>query len=271
MPRFRSVAAGSGTLRVTRVTAYYGPAVAARDVSFEVGGGEILALVGESGSGKTTLSRCIVGAHASYTGSVSIDGDELPRDARYRTASQRRILQYVFQNPYGALNPRRTIGQTLLQWANVLCIDSAAERRHCIARALDRVGLESHYCGRYPNELSGGQQQRVAIARALVSNPAFLICDEITSALDVSVQASIVNLLVELCRDTGLGVLFITHNLPLVGSLAQRVVVMRSGRVVECDGTAKLFENPREDYTRQLLSDSPSLTSLAKEARRAVE
>jgi peptide/nickel transport system ATP-binding protein len=228
-----------------------------------VGGGEILALVGESGSGKTTVSRCIVGAHAAYAGSVFIDGEELPRDTRYRTALQRRTLQYVFQNPYGALNPRRTIGQTMLQWAKVLGIDAAAERRQRVTHALDRVGLESHYFARYPNELSGGQQQRVAIARALVSNPVFLICDEITSALDVSVQASVVNLLIDLCRATGLGVLFVTHNLALVGSVAQRVVVMRSGKVVECDRTGELFEKPREEYTRQLLSDSPSLTILA--------
>jgi peptide/nickel transport system ATP-binding protein len=231
-------------------------AIAARDVSFEVRSGEVLALVGESGSGKTTISRCIVGAHPSYDGSVSIDGDELPRDARDRSSAQRRTLQYVFQNPYGALNPRRTIGQTLRQWARVLCNDSVAGRTRRVTHALDRVGLESHYLARYPDELSGGQQQRVAIARALVSEPTFLICDEITSALDVSVQASVINLIVDLCRQTGLGVLFITHNLPLVGSVAQRVAVMRAGRVVECEETARLFDLPKEHYTKLLLEDS---------------
>jgi peptide/nickel transport system ATP-binding protein len=256
----------SSVLRVTKLTAYYGALAAVRDVSFDVGGGEIMALVGESGSGKTTVSRCLVGAHAAYVGSISIDGDDLPRDARRRTIQQRRALQYVFQNPYGALNPRRTIGQTFLQWARVLCDDSAAGLRQRITTALDRVELETRYLGRYPDELSGGQQQRVAIARALVSDPSFLICDEITSALDVSVQASVVNLLSTLCRDTGLGVLFITHNLPLVGSVAQRVAVMRAGRVVECDATVDLFSHPREDYTMQLLKDSPSLAFLGRES-----
>ena len=259
--RLAASADRAGGLRVTDLTAYYGPVAATRGVSFDLSGGEILALVGESGSGKTTVSRCIVGAQAAYAGSVSVDGHELHKDARRRTPLQRRALQYVFQNPYGALNPRRTIGQTLEQWAKVLCIDSREERVQRIALALDRVGLEHHHLGRYPNELSGGQQQRVAIARALVSDPSFLICDEITSALDVSVQASVVNLLVDLCRDTGLGVLFITHNLPLVGSVADRVVVMRSGLVVECENTSQLFDRPKQDYTRRLLADSPSLAT----------
>jgi peptide/nickel transport system ATP-binding protein len=148
----------------------------------------------------------------------------------------------------------------------VLCDDSAAGLRQRITTALDRVELETRLLARYPDELSGGQQQRVAIARALISDPAFLICDEITSALDVSVQASVVNLLATLCRDTGLGVLFITHNLPLVGSVAQRVAVMQAGRVVECDTTVDLFMSPREDYTMQLLSDSPSLSFLGRES-----
>jgi peptide/nickel transport system ATP-binding protein len=256
----------SSVLRVTQLTAYYGAVAAVHDVSFDVGGGEIIALVGESGSGKTTVSRCLVGAHTAYVGSICIDRDELPRDAHRRTVGQRRALQYVFQNPYAALNPRRTIGQTLLQWARVLCDDSAAGLRQRITTALDRVELETRLLARYPDELSGGQQQRVAIARALISDPAFLICDEITSALDVSVQASVVNLLATLCRDTGLGVLFITHNLPLVGSVAQRVAVMQAGRVVECDTTVDLFMSPREDYTMQLLSDSPSLSFLGRES-----
>ncbi len=256
----------SSVLRVTRLTAHYGTIAAVHDVSFNVGGGQIVALVGESGSGKTTVSRCLVGAHTTYVGSISVDSDELPRDARRRSIQQRRALQYVFQNPYGALNPRRTIGQTLLQWARVLCDDSAAGLRQRIATALDRVELETRYLGRYPDELSGGQQQRLAIARALVSDPLFLICDEITSALDVSVQASVINLLSSLCRDTGLGVLFITHNLPLVGSVAQRVAVMRAGRLVECGATVDLFSHPREDYTMQLLKDSPSLAFLGRES-----
>jgi len=252
----------SGMLRVAGLTAKYGVFVATREVSFEVGCGEILALVGESGSGKTTVSRCIVGAHTAYAGSISIDGAVLARAARRRPASQRRSLQYVFQNPSGALNPRRTIGETLLQWARTLRDDSAAQQGRHITAALERVGLEASTLARYPDELSGGQQQRVAIARALVGDPSFLVCDEITSALDVSVQAAVINLLSELCRDTGLGVLLITHNLPLVGSVAQRVAVMQAGRVVECAPTADLFHHPNEGYTMQLLKDSPSLSFL---------
>jgi peptide/nickel transport system ATP-binding protein len=254
----------SAMLRVSRLTANYGPFVAVRDVSFDVRRGEIVALVGESGSGKTTVSRCIVGAHTDSAGTISIDADELPRAARRRSAAQRRALQYVFQNPAGALNPRRTIGQTLLQWARVLCDDPARELRQRIGAALECVELETHYLDRYPDELSGGQQQRIAIARALVSEPSFLICDEITSALDVSVQASVVNLLSQLCRTTGMGVLFITHNLPLVGSVAQRVAVMRAGTLVEFDSTADLFRHPKEAYTMQLLNDSPSLAFLGR-------
>lgn len=254
----------SGMLRVSRLTANYGAFVAVRDVSFEVRGGEIVALVGESGSGKTTVSRCIVGAHTDCAGIISIDGEELPRAARQRSPALRRALQYVFQNPASALNPRRTIGQTLLQWARVLCDGSARELRELVTVALERVGLETHYMDCYPEELSGGQQQRIAIARALVSEPAFLICDEITSALDVSVQASVVNLLSQLCRDTGMGVLFITHNLPLVGSVAQHVGVMRAGTLVEFDSTARIFRSPKEAYTMQLLNDSPSLAFLGR-------
>lgn len=258
----RAPAHRAGVLSVNALTAYYGAVAAVRDVSFSIARGEIMALVGESGSGKTTVSRCVVGAHSAYVGSIAIDAEELPHSAGKRSTLQRRSLQYVFQNPYAALNPRRTIGQTLLQWARVLCDDTAAEYKQRIATALERVGLETRYLGRYPDELSGGQQQRVAIARALVSDPAFLICDEITSALDVSVQATVINLLSTLCRDTGLGVLFITHNLPLVGSVAQRVAVMRAGRVVECASTVDLFRHPREAYTMQLLQDSPSLSFL---------
>src|SRR5215470_5268203 len=226
---------------------------------------ECLALVGESGSGKTTVARTIAGLHRNWTGSIALGGAELRRAARQRSVEERRQVQYIFQNPYGSLNPRQTIGQIVGQPLKVFGTARGREADQRIAEMLERVSLTAAYARRYPDQLSGGERQRVAIARALVSDPTVLICDEVTSALDVSVQAAIVELLGGLQRDLGLAMLFITHNLPLVRSIAQRVAVLHDGSITEIGETARVLGSPVEPYTRQLISDTPSLETAIAE------
>jgi peptide/nickel transport system ATP-binding protein len=228
------------------------------DVSFELLRGECLAVVGESGSGKTTVSRCIGGLHKEWVGSVKLGWAVLARDARARALQQRLGIQYVFQNPYGSLNPRRTVGATVRRPLVLAGVDDSTADR-IVAETLERVALTASYANRYPDQLSGGERQRVAIARALAHRPDVLVCDEITSALDVVVQAAIVELLAALRRDLGLSMLFITHNLPLVRSIADSVVVMSEGRIVERGPAARVIDDPREEYTRRLISDTPSI------------
>jgi peptide/nickel transport system ATP-binding protein len=170
----------------------------------------------------------------------------------------KRDIQYIFQNPYGSLNPRRTVGQSVARPLAQLGTGRRDARRQ-VAGLLERVSLPSHYAAKYPDELSGGERQRVAIARALICRPKVLLCDEVTSSLDVSVQAAIVTLLRELQEDLGLSILFVTHNLPLVRSIAQRVAVMQDGRIVEAGPVEQVLERPEHDYTKRLLADAPRL------------
>jgi len=253
-------------LRLTDVVASYGQNEILHSVSLSLAGHECLALVGESGSGKTTVARAIAGLHHNWTGTIALGGTELPRAARQRSSEARRRIQYIFQNPYGSLNPRQTIGQIVGQPLRVFGTASGREADRRIAEMLERVSLTAAYARRYPDQLSGGERQRAAIARALVCDPTVLICDEVTSALDVSVQAAIVELLGNLQRDLGLSMLFITHNLPLVRSIAQRVAVLSQGNIVELGDTAQVLADPQQPYTRQLLSDTPSLETAASEA-----
>ncbi|HKF19337.1 MAG TPA: ABC transporter ATP-binding protein, partial [Candidatus Dormibacteraeota bacterium] len=239
-------------LALTAVSAGYRKRMVVHDVTLQVAPHECLALVGESGSGKTTLARSVAGLHSDRTGRITLNGAPLAGSARDRPREQRRTIQYVFQNPYGSLNPRRTIGHIIRQPLELFGKESSAETDRKVGEMLDRVSLAASYANRYPEQLSGGERQRVAIARALV-------CDEVTSALDVSVQAAIVELLAALQRDLGLAMLFVTHNLPLVRSIAQRVAVMSEGRIVELGGVDQVLEAPAEPYTRRLLSDTPSL------------
>jgi peptide/nickel transport system ATP-binding protein len=220
---------------------------------------ECVALVGESGSGKTTLARCIAGLHTTYEGQILFQGRPLPHGTRARERDTRRQIQYVFQSPYGSLNPRKTIGQIIGQPLRLFFELGGREARSRAAEALEQVQLSASVLQRYPHHLSGGERQRVAIARALVSNPQLLICDEVTSALDVSVQAAIVDLLAELQRELGLGLLFVTHNLALIRTIAQEVVVMSGGRIVERGPSDTVLFAPQEDYTKRLLADTPSL------------
>ena len=247
-------------LSVRHVDAGYGPVQIVRDVSFDVHRGECVAVVGESGSGKTTLSRSIGGLHAQWTGEVQLLGQPLAASARKRTTEQRLRIQYVFQNPYSSLNPRRSIGDSV---ARPLLVAGASRKEAdaAVGEMLERVSLTAGYAARFPDQLSGGERQRVAIARALVSRPEMLICDEVTSALDVLVQAAIVDLLADLRRDLGLSMVFVTHNLPLVRSIADRVVVLADGRVVEYGPTASVLGDPQEEYTKRLLADTPRLSA----------
>ena len=240
------------------VTASYSGQPVVHDVDLHIGRGECVALVGESGSGKTTVSRSIGGLHHEWTGEILMGATPLARSARDRPVAQRLRIQYVFQNPYSSLNPRRRIGDSV---ARPLAIGgtSAADARRLVGEMLERVSLTTAHAERYPDQLSGGERQRVAIARALVSRPEILICDEVTSALDVLVQAAIVELLADLQRDLGLAMLFVTHNLPLVRSVADRTAVMADGRIVEIGDTGKVLSDPEQEYTKRLLADTPQI------------
>jgi peptide/nickel transport system ATP-binding protein len=253
-------------LRLENVAASYGQVEVLHSVSLSLASHECLALVGESGSGKTTVARAIAGLHRNWTGTIALGGAELQRAARQRSNEARRRIAYIFQNPYGSLNPRHTIGQIIEQPLKIFGTASGREADRRIAEMLEQVSLSAAYAGRYPDQLSGGERQRVAIARALVCDPTVLICDEVTSALDVSVQAAIVELLGNLQRDLGLSMLFITHNLPLVRSIAQRVAVLSQGNIVELGDTGQVLTDPQQPYTRQLLADTPSLETAASEA-----
>jgi peptide/nickel transport system ATP-binding protein len=248
---------GDAVLSLRGVHAGYGELTVVHDVSLEVSPQECLALVGESGSGKTTLARSVAGLHRQRTGEILLRGTPLALSSRGRPREARREIQYVFQNPYGSLNPRRTVGQIVRQ--PVELFGGVDNPDAAVGEMLERVALGARYGDRYPDQLSGGERQRVAIARALVCRPSVLVCDEVTSALDVSVQAAIVELLAELQRDLGLAMLFVTHNLPLVRSIAGRVAVMSTGRIVELGWVEQVLKAPSDDYTRRLLADTPSL------------
>jgi peptide/nickel transport system ATP-binding protein len=249
---------GAPLLAVRDLSASYGSTQVLTDICLEIGGQECVAIVGESGSGKTTLARCVVGLHPRWSGAASLRGTALPHGARERDAHLLRQVQYIFQSPYGSLNPRRSVQQILEQPLQRFFRGlDRRERLQRIDSALDEAALNSGFRRSYPGELSGGERQRVAIARALVVQPDLLVCDEITSALDVSVQAAIVETLRRLQFDRGLTLAFITHNLALVKSIAQRVVVMQAGRVVETGTTTAVLGAPKAEYTQTLLKDLP--------------
>jgi peptide/nickel transport system ATP-binding protein len=249
----------AAALRLENVIAMYGRQEVVHSVSLQLAAHECLALVGESGSGKTTIARAIAGLHHNWTGKITLGDQPLHASARRRSTEVRRSIQYIFQNPYGSLNPRKSVGEIVEQPLRVFGAASGREASRRVAEMLERVALTAGYAARYPDQLSGGERQRVAIARALVCDPAVLVCDEVTSALDVSVQAAIVELLGNLQRDLGLSMLFITHNLPLVRSIAQRVAVLHQGTIAELGDVSQVLGTPEQPYTRQLISDTPSL------------
>lgn len=223
---------------------------AVRDVSLQAMQGEVLAIVGESGSGKSTIAMAILGLNTPSTGEVLIHGRPVGGIGRRELA---REIQPVFQDPYSSLNPRRSIATTVAQPLVIHGIGTPRDRRRQAIELMERVGLPARFADAMPAQLSGGQRQRVAIARALVMQPKILLCDEPTSALDVSVQAQILNLLLDLRRDFDLTFVLITHNLAVVEHLADRVVVLHRGSIVEEGNAQEVLASPKEPYTRSLL------------------
>lgn len=246
-------------LGVDSLNVFYGLTQVVFDASFKVNKGECVALVGESGSGKTTISRTIAGVGDQVNGVISYDEKPLPFTARLRDEDARRHIQFIFQNPYRSLNPRHTIATLITTPLKHFFKLSHAQALTRAAQVLERVSLPAELLNAYPRELSGGERQRVAIARALACQPSLLICDEITSALDVSVQANILNLLRDL-QQSGLSLLFVTHDLGVVRNIANRVVVLYQGRIVEQGNVDEVLGNPQHEYTKQLLAHSPGST-----------
>jgi peptide/nickel transport system ATP-binding protein len=233
--------------------------LAAEDVTFEVRRGACVALVGESGSGKTTIARAIAGLHPLSKGSMMLGGEVLPSLVRRRTVDQRRRIQLVAQNPADALNPRRTAGDAIARPLRVLRGMNRRTAEKELGQLVEWVRLPATVVGRYPQELSGGERQRIAIARALAAQPDVMLCDEITSALDVSVQAAVLALLNELRGELGLSLLFITHDLGVVATVADEVIVLESGRVCEQGMTRDVLSEPTHPYTQRLLAAAPSI------------
>jgi peptide/nickel transport system ATP-binding protein len=252
-------------MSVRNLSASYGHTPVLFDVALDVPPESCVAVVGESGSGKTTLARCVAGLHSNWTGEIAFQGAALAAGSRHRSKDVLQRIQYIFQNPYTSLNPRKTIGQIVAQPLEQYLDISFRERSDRVCQVLDDVSLGGDFLARYPDQLSGGERQRVAIARALVAEPDLLICDEVTSSLDVSVQAIIVELLRRIQRERQLAMIFITHNLALVRSIAQAAVVLRDGAVVESGPVAQVLERPADPYTIRLMEDVPKLRTGSSE------
>ncbi|WP_436112828.1 ATP-binding cassette domain-containing protein [Neorhizobium tomejilense] len=236
-----------------------GGIVAVNNISFTLEAGECMAIVGESGSGKSTLARTLLRLVDADSGAVLYQGNDILRFSNADMQRQRRFMQMVFQDPYGSLHPRRTVAELISEpWQIHSGVVNRAERPARIQELLTEVNLPHHFASYYPNQLSGGQRQRVAIARALALEPKILILDEPVSALDVSVQAQVIKVLMTLQERRALAYIFISHDLPLVRLVATKVAVMNKGTFVETGDTATVFENPRHEYTKSLLASSPS-------------
>ncbi|MGW1786067.1 oligopeptide/dipeptide ABC transporter ATP-binding protein [Streptomyces sp. NPDC002143] len=262
-------------LDVRDLTVHYGrrsrrrPTPPAVDgVSFSIAPGETIGLVGESGSGKSTIGKAVLGLQPVTGGSISFLGDDITRAAPARRRALAAQLRVVFQDPYSSLNPSLTIGATLAEPLRLLgeSKDGAARR---VRAVLERVGLPAAAADRYPRQFSGGQRQRIAVARALVCDPKVVVCDEPVSALDLSTQAQVLNLLADLRDEQGLSYLFVAHDLAVVRFLAQRVVVLYRGQVMEAGDAAAVVEHPRHPYTRALTAAAPVPRPAEQAARRA--
>jgi oligopeptide transport system ATP-binding protein len=235
-----------------------GEKLAVSDVSFEIRPGETVGLVGESGSGKSTIARAVIGLVPSADGVIRFQGQDITGLSKRDIKEMRRDMQMIFQDPYASLNPRLTVRDLIAEAWRVHPGVVARDRWTANAKELmERVGLNPDYSDRYPHQFSGGQRQRIGIARALALQPKVIICDEAVSALDVSVQAQVLNLLEDLQSDLGLSYLFISHDLSVIEHICDRVLVLNQGVVVEEGTTEQLFENPQDAYTRSLLSAVP--------------
>jgi peptide/nickel transport system ATP-binding protein len=230
---------------------------AVENVSFAIQPGEVMGLVGESGSGKTTVGRSILRLIEPTAGSVLFDGVDVTKLSPDEMRAYRKNMQIIFQDPFASLNPRRTVGAIVGQALNIHGLSAGSARRQRILELLERVGLSAAHLERYPHEFSGGQRQRIGIARALAVGPRFIIADEPVSALDVSIQAQVINLLQDLQRELGLALLFIAHDLGVVEYISDRVIVMYLGRIMEIAPSRELYTNPRHPYTEALLSAIP--------------
>ena len=226
-------------------------------VDLDVFVGETLGLVGESGCGKSTLGRAIMYLDPPTSGSISYDGDEIAEMDKEGLKSLRRKIQIMFQDPFSSLNPRMPVGETISEGLIVHKIAGVKDRKGLVTQMLQKVGLHENHSIRYPHEFSGGQRQRIGIARALVTGPSFLVCDEPVSALDVSIQSQILNLLTQLKEEFQLTYLFISHDLSVVEHICDRVAVMYLGKIVEIGDRKDIFENPKHPYTQALISAAP--------------
>jgi len=239
------------------------------DVSFEVRAGETLGLVGESGSGKTTTGYCVLQLLKPTSGSVIFNGHDLTTMRKKALRAVRRDLQVVFQDPYASLNPRMTVGDIVSEPLLVHDVGDRRSRRRSAEQLLEVVGFNPDFINRYPHEFSGGQRQRIGIARALALNPSLIICDEPVSALDVSIQAQILNLLKDLQHEFGLAYLFIAHDLAVVRTMSDRIAVMNRGKIVEEGRAEEVYTNPQHPYSQALLAAVPIPDPRRMQERRA--
>ena len=244
-------------LAAAELARHYGPVRALNGASFTLGRGETLAVVGESGCGKSTLARVLTLVEPATSGTLEIAGDRIAIERKGPTSEQRRQVQMVFQNPYGSLNPRKTIAQTLEEPLLLNTRMPRPERRARTLEMLSKVGLRPEHADRYPHMFSGGQRQRIAVARALMLEPAIIVLDEPVSALDLSVQAQVLNMLADLQQEFDLAYVFISHDLSVVRHIANKVMVMYFGHPVEYGSAEAVFSNPQHPYTQALFSATP--------------
>ena len=237
---------------------------AVNGVSFQINESEVLSLVGESGCGKSTVGRTLTHLEPATSGQAIFDGNDILPMTSADFRPLRRDIQMIFQDPFASLNPRLTIEQTLAEPLSIHgVVATRAEGRDVIAATLELVGMDPKIMARYPHEFSGGQRQRIGIARVMILKPRLVIADEAVSALDVSIQAQVLNLIKKLQRDSGMSMLFIGHDLGVVRHISDRVAVMFEGQIVETGTKREIFENPQHDYTRKLLSSIPRIRSEA--------